>query len=532
MTGLWNTLTTAAKLLTEVRAGFVVGALGVYLISIGIVAVRWRLILHALGVRVSVWDSFLTYSAGVFMGNVTPARSLGCDACRVGFIRTRTDASIKIATASVLYDRTSEAPAVAVVALLGLVALRPSVLIVIALVAVFAVLLFVGPVRRGIAAKLTHWHDTLVGVPVGRGTVVAALGCSSLIWIQDVTRITLVAAAFGVWLTPPQAAALSGFRLLSGLIPVPGGVGVVEGSYIGGLVLFGVPADMAAAITIVERAILFGVGTCIGAVSLALVGGRRVLGKRAQATAATVSMTVLIGLLACAETARAQPAVAAAATGGETASYRAAISNYEASLRADPASLAIGAAYRQLIISHEEYDRAISFFKTLAKAHRDVANIQLDLGFAYLDKIPTLGRIRQGFLGKDAINAFGDAIAIEPTWLAYYTRGFVDLFYDGMFNRARPAVADFQQALALQRRGPRRPFYVRTFVSLGDAYWKLKDLAHAREAWADGLKEFPGDAALTARLAAEGRALYTLIESGLDASIRQDTSLKEMIAVP
>ena len=189
-------------------------------------------------------------------------------------------------------------------------------------------------------------------------------------------------------------------------------------------------------------------------------------------------------------------------------------------------------AYRQLIVSHEEYDRAISFFKTLAKAHRDVANVQLDLAFAYIDKIPTSGRIRQAFLGKDAIDAFGDAIAIEPTWLAYYTRGFIDLFYDGMLNRARPAIADFEQALALQRHGPRRAYHVRTFMSLGDAYWKLKDLPHAREAWSDGLKEFPGDLALTARLAAEGRALYTVIESGLDASRRQDTSLKEMISVP
>lgn len=522
MTGLWNTLTTAAKLLTEVRVGFVVGALGVYLISIGIVAVRWRLILRALGVRVSVWDSLLTYSAGVFAGNVTPARTLGCDACRVGLIRTRSDASIAIATASVLYDRASEAPAVALVALLALPTLRPSALIVTAIAVVLATLLLVGPVRRGIASQFAGWHATLVGVPVGRGTVAAALGCSMLVWIQDVTRITLVAAAFGVWLTPSQAATLAAFRLLSGLIPVPGGVGVTEGSYIGGLVWFGVPTETAAAITIVERAILFGVGTCLGAVSLMLLGGRRVLNKRAQATAATVSLAMLVGVLGLASTAHAQPA----------ASYRAAISGYEASLRAAPGNLEAGVAYRQLITSHEEYDRAISFFKTLAKAHRDVANVQLNLAFAYIDKIPTSGRIRQAFLGKDAIDAFGDAIAIEPTWLAYYTRGFIDLFYDGMFDRARPAIADFEQALALQRHGPRRAYHVRTFMSLGDAYWKLKDLPHAREAWSDGLKEFPGDLALTARLAAQGRALYTVIESGLDASRRQDTSLKEMISVP
>ena len=48
---------------------------------------------------------------------------------------------------------------------------------------------------------------------------------------------------------------------------------------------------------------------------------------------------------------------------------------------------------------------------------------------------------------------------------------------------------------------------MRTFVSLGDAYWKLKDLAHAREAWADGLKEFPGDAALAARVRGAGAVL-------------------------
>jgi uncharacterized membrane protein YbhN (UPF0104 family) len=523
VTGLWNTLTTAAKLLTEVRAGFVVVALGVYLISIGIVAVRWRLILRALGVRVSVWDSLLAYSAGVFAGNVTPARTLGCDACRVGLIRARSDASIKIATASVLYDRASEVPAVTFVVLLALPTLRPSALIVAAVAVALGVLVLASPVRRGIASKVARWHDTLVGVPVGRGTVAAALGCSMLVWIQDVTRIALVAAAFGVPLTPSQAATLAGFRLLSGLIPVPGGVGVAEGSYIAGLVWFGVPTETATAVTIVERGILYGVGTCLGALALMLLGGRRVLDKRAQAAAATVAAAVLVGVLGPAGTAHAQaPAVP----------YRAAISTYEASLRADPGNLETAVAYRQLIVSHEEYDRAIAFFKTLAKAHRDVANVRLDLALAYIDKIPTSGRIRQAFLGKDAIDAFGDAIAIEPTWLAYYTRGFVDLFYDGLLNRVRPAIADFEQALAMQRHAPRRAFYVRTYVSLGDAYWKLKDLPRAREVWIDGLKEFPADPALTARLAADGRDLYAVIESGLDASRRQDTSLKEMISVP
>ena len=292
---------------------------------------------------------------------------------------------------------------------------------------------------------------------------------------------------------------------------------MVEGGLIAGLVWFGVPTETAAAITIVERAILYACGTCIGALSLMLLGGRRVLNRRAVAVA--TATTAAIVLLAA--PAGAQPAV--------PLEYRAAISQSEATLRADPGNLALGAAYRQLIITHAEYDRAISFFKNLAKVHHDLASVALNLGFAYLDKVPASGRIRQGLLGRDAIGAFGDAIKIEPSWLACYSRGLIDLFYDGIFNRARPAIADFEQALAIQHRAATRPYFVRTFMSLGDAYWKAGDLAHARAAWTDGLREFPGDPALGARLAAEGQALHDVIESGLNANIRQDTTLKEIL---
>lgn len=68
-------------------------------------------------------------------------------------------------------------------------------------------------------------------------------------------------------------------------MPIPGGVGVVEGSAIAALVWFGVPLETATAITIVERAILYGCGTILGAACLALLGGRRALEKRAQSAA-------------------------------------------------------------------------------------------------------------------------------------------------------------------------------------------------------------------------------------------------------
>jgi uncharacterized membrane protein YbhN (UPF0104 family) len=194
----------------------------------------------------------------------------------------------------VVYDRVSELPAVVVVFLLAMPTLRPSPLVVAAVAAVAAVLAFVPIVRRAIAARLEKWHDGIVGVPVGRGSVAAALACSLGVWLLDVTRFTLAAAAFGVFLTPSQAATITASRLLAGLVPVPGGVGVIEGSAIGLLVWFGYPADTATAITAVERLILFGCGTALGGISLALLGGRRMLEKRLEGSAAATALLAFV----------------------------------------------------------------------------------------------------------------------------------------------------------------------------------------------------------------------------------------------
>ena len=280
MTELWHTLTSAAHLLTHLRAGFAFGALLIYLTSVVVVAFRWRLILRALGMNTSAWNSGLMYSTGVFAGNVTPARTIGGDAVRVALVRVRTGAPVKVATASVVYDRMSEVPALAVIALIALPVLHPSVAVLGAIAIVVALLALVPSVRAAIAARVTQWHDAIVGVPVGRGSVVAALGGSLIVWLLDITRITLEAGALGVRLTPAQAATITWIRLLSGLVPVPGGVGVVEGGLVAGLMWFGAPADTAAAATVLERAVLYGAGTCLGGLSLLLLGGRRILAGR------------------------------------------------------------------------------------------------------------------------------------------------------------------------------------------------------------------------------------------------------------
>jgi len=291
---LWHTFTSATALLTHIRPGFALAAFVLWLGSCVLVGVRWRLILRALGATTSLWTAVVTYSAGVFVGNVTPARTIANDATRIALIRTRSDASMKAATASVVYDRISELPAVGVVALIALPALPVPVFVWVAIIIVLGLLAFVPPIHRAIGERIAKWHDTIVGIPVGMGSVAAALACSILVWTEDVTRNWLVSAAFGVILSPSQAATLTSFRLLSGLIPIPGGVGVAEGSAITAFLLFGVPPETATAITIVERSILYGCGTVLGGLSLMLLGGRRMLRKRMPTT------TLAAAIVACA----------------------------------------------------------------------------------------------------------------------------------------------------------------------------------------------------------------------------------------
>src|SRR5665213_264966 len=113
-------LAAAARLVAHANAGLLAIAFAIFLGSMLIVAFRWRQILAALGCRATVWDTLLTYSAGLCIGNVTPTRILGADAFRLAVIRSRTGATVRIVAASIFYDRISEAPAITILALLTL----------------------------------------------------------------------------------------------------------------------------------------------------------------------------------------------------------------------------------------------------------------------------------------------------------------------------------------------------------------------------------------------------------------------------
>jgi len=196
----------------------------------------------------------------------------------------------------------------------------------------------------------------------------------------------------------------------------------------------------------------------------------------------------------------------------------------------DPDNVRYASDYRQAAIQAKDFDRSVKFFEKLSSDHPKSANVHLNFGFAYVDKIPAAGSITQVILANNALKEFTKAVELEPSWIAYFTRGMSYLFWPKVFNRAEFGVADLQKALEMQKKGPRRAYYVKTYVGLGDGYWKTDDLKKAQATWKEGLKQFPGNPELKGRLAQKGDQLKATIEANFDPSKRVDTSLKEIWA--
>jgi uncharacterized membrane protein YbhN (UPF0104 family) len=106
-----------------------------------------------------------------------------------------------------------------------------------------------------------------------------ALGYMAL----DVVALAAAFAAFGT--TPPLAAFVFAYVIgqLGGLIPLPGGIGGIDGGLIGALTLYGSPLSQATAAVLAYRVVQLGIPAILG--SVAFVQLRRTL-VREQAPAA------------------------------------------------------------------------------------------------------------------------------------------------------------------------------------------------------------------------------------------------------
>lgn len=267
--------------LTHANLALIAVALALHLTGLLVTGERWRVVIAGLGSRLSLYRTTLINLAGIFVRNATPTTGLGGDASRIALLRAH-GVPLAQATASFAYVRLAELPPLALVVLLSMPAVARVVsrstttaAAAAAVVAIAAVVVVWNRERlRRHAAAL--WART-AHLRLDPGSFGLAVAYATLAQIETIARQIVVAAAFGVPLTIQQSATITAMTIVGGFAPTVGSIGAIDGSMVAGLMLFGANVETAVAITVVGRAISYGVSTALGALALALLGGRRVL---------------------------------------------------------------------------------------------------------------------------------------------------------------------------------------------------------------------------------------------------------------
>lgn len=267
--------------LTHARLSFVLAALALHLTGLVITGERWRVVIAALGSRLRLSRTVLINLAGIFVRNATPTTGLGGDASRIALLRAD-GVPLAQATAAFAWVRLAEVPPIALVVVLSApavatLAARSHTALTVVGSLLAAGLLAAWLVRNRIRARVRDLWVRTEHLRIDRASAGLAVFYATLAQVETVARQIVVAAAFGLPLTIEQSATITAMSIVGGFVPTIGSIGAIDGSLVAGLILFGATAETAIAITLVGRAISYGVSTAAGALALALLGGRRML---------------------------------------------------------------------------------------------------------------------------------------------------------------------------------------------------------------------------------------------------------------
>ena len=267
--------------LTHARASLVLAAITLHLAGLVVTGERWRGVVASLGGRVTLARSTLINLAGIFVRNATPTTGLGGDASRIALLRAA-GVPLAQATASFVYVRAAELPAIAALVLIALPVLgaaigRTSRQIEWAIAAAVLATVALWTARRRLRAARQTFRERTAHVRISSAAFGTAIAYATLAQIETLARQVVVAAAFGFPLTIQQSATITALSIAGGLVPTVGSIGAIDGGIVAGLMICGATVDTAVAITLVERAISYGLSTALGAAALAGLGGRAIL---------------------------------------------------------------------------------------------------------------------------------------------------------------------------------------------------------------------------------------------------------------
>jgi glycosyltransferase 2 family protein len=265
--------------LARANLTYVALAIALHLAGLLVTGQRWRTIVAAFGRQISLFRATMINLAGIFVRNATPTTGLGGDASRVALLHLE-GLTIPQATATFLYVRAAELPALAVVIALALPTIAGTVArtggrVGLAVTAILIAVVWLA--RERFRSQLAALRVRAARLQIRRSAFAAAVGYATIAQAETTVRQIAVAASFGVPLTVQQSAAVTALGVAGGLVPTIGSVGAVEGSMVAALIMCGAGADAAVAITLVERAISYGLSSLLGAGAAAALGGRAAL---------------------------------------------------------------------------------------------------------------------------------------------------------------------------------------------------------------------------------------------------------------
>jgi len=287
----------------------IASAIAIYFISVAVWAVRWQTAMSFIGCRMGFGTRYLVLCATIFLNNITPVARAGGDPFgRVYMMRKLGNISYSSGMASIIGEH-ALTPLVIVSFLMaglilrfgtGSIELTLILAVVWALVALGAVF---GPrfffKKRiaikgitGITRRVLGWfgrrrsvRETVTGIEAFYSStyatmdkwqhVLAIASLTLLIGALDVFRVYVIFLALGYHPTLPMLLVASSLPVIVGLIPfLPGGLVLIEGSFVSVFALFSVPLNLGMAATLIERGISFVLSTMVGAGVFSYLGVR------------------------------------------------------------------------------------------------------------------------------------------------------------------------------------------------------------------------------------------------------------------
>jgi glycosyltransferase 2 family protein len=278
-------------------------AIASYMCSIVVWSIRWRTALRSAGDE-NPGPGFATLFSiiwsAIFLNNVTPFVRTGGDPFgRIYMVRKLASVKYSTAIAATLGEHVFDPPFVVAFLLVGLFlqfgrgSLPLTMLLLVAgtllvLVMVISprfilkkmigvkligriVTRIAGRVARQanaqrIAESIEHFYSNTFAVMGRRREGLSIGGLTALMWALDLLRLHIILQALGTQSSIALLMLASSLPTIMGLLSfLPGGLVAVEGSLISVLVLFGVPLEVATAVTLIERGITFVLSSIIGA---------------------------------------------------------------------------------------------------------------------------------------------------------------------------------------------------------------------------------------------------------------------------